>query len=184
MFPHWFLLYLYDLSIDISGMVKSLTIILPISPFVWSYLLYVFIYALVAQTVKNTRAMQETKIQSLGWKDPLENGMATHSIFLPGKFHRKRCLVGYCTWGHKESDMTEQQTLHFLHMLGAYIYLQLSYLHIFMFCHYVMTFLEKVCFHFNPKKGNAKECSNYCTIALISHASKVMFKILQARFQQ
>ena len=35
-----------------------------------------------------------------------------------------------------------------------------------------------------PKKGNAKECSNYCTIALISHASKVMLKILQARFQQ
>ena len=35
-----------------------------------------------------------------------------------------------------------------------------------------------------PKKGNAKECSNYCTIALISHASRVMFKILQARLQQ
>ena len=35
-----------------------------------------------------------------------------------------------------------------------------------------------------PKKGNAKECSNYCTIALISHASKVMIKILQARLQQ
>ena len=35
-----------------------------------------------------------------------------------------------------------------------------------------------------PKKGNAKECSNYHTIALISHASKVMIKILQARLQQ
>ena len=35
-----------------------------------------------------------------------------------------------------------------------------------------------------PKKGNAKECSNYSTIALISHASKVMLKILQARLQQ
>ena len=35
-----------------------------------------------------------------------------------------------------------------------------------------------------PKKGNAKECSNYCTIALISHASEVMLKILQARLQQ
>ena len=35
-----------------------------------------------------------------------------------------------------------------------------------------------------PKKGNAKECSNYCTIALISHASKVMLKFLQARLQQ
>ena len=35
-----------------------------------------------------------------------------------------------------------------------------------------------------PKKGNAKECSNYCKIALISHASKIMLKILQARLQQ
>ena len=35
-----------------------------------------------------------------------------------------------------------------------------------------------------PKKGNAKECSNYCTVALISHASKVMLQILQTRLQQ
>ena len=44
--------------------------------------------------------------------------------------------------------------------------------------------LEKSVFIPIPKKGNAKECSNYCTIALISHASKVMLKILQARLQQ
>ena len=44
--------------------------------------------------------------------------------------------------------------------------------------------LEKVSFHSNPKKGNVKECSNYRTVALISHASKVMLKILQARLQQ
>ena len=43
--------------------------------------------------------------------------------------------------------------------------------------------LEKVSVHPIPKKGNAKECSNYCTIALISHASKIMLKILQARLQ-
>ena len=48
----------------------------------------------------------------------------------------------------------------------------------------VATTLEKVSFHSNPKKGSAKECLNYCTIALISHASKVMLKILQARLQQ
>ena len=48
----------------------------------------------------------------------------------------------------------------------------------------VATGLEKVSFHFNPKEGSAKECSNYRTIALISHASKVMLKILQARLQQ
>ena len=48
----------------------------------------------------------------------------------------------------------------------------------------VATGLEKVSFHSIPKKGNAKECSNYHTIALISHASKIMLKILPARLQQ
>ena len=48
----------------------------------------------------------------------------------------------------------------------------------------VATGLEKVSFHSNPKEGNAKECSDYRTAALISHASKVMLKILQARLQQ
>ena len=48
----------------------------------------------------------------------------------------------------------------------------------------VTTGLEKSVFFPLPKKGNAKECSNYRTIVLISHASKVMLKILQARLQQ
>ena len=48
----------------------------------------------------------------------------------------------------------------------------------------VVTGLEKVSFHSNPRKGNAKECLIDCTIALISYASKVMLNILQARLQQ
>ena len=48
----------------------------------------------------------------------------------------------------------------------------------------VATGLEKVSFHSNPEERHAKECSNYVTIALISHASKVILKILQARLQQ
>ena len=48
----------------------------------------------------------------------------------------------------------------------------------------VATGLEKLSFHSNPKKGNAKECSNYRTIALISQAGKVMLKFFQARLQQ
>ena len=48
----------------------------------------------------------------------------------------------------------------------------------------VATGLEKVGFHFNPKERQPKECSNYHTIALISHASKVMLKILQVKLQQ
>ena len=46
------------------------------------------------------------------------------------------------------------------------------------------TGLERSVFIPIPKKGNAKECSNYCTIALVSHTSKVMLKILQIRLQQ
>ena len=48
----------------------------------------------------------------------------------------------------------------------------------------VATGLKKVSFHSNPKENNAKERSNYGTIGLISHASKVMLKILQAMLQQ
>ena len=48
----------------------------------------------------------------------------------------------------------------------------------------VATGLERSVFIPNPKKGNAKECSNYCTIVLNSLVSKVMLKILQARLQQ
>ena len=47
----------------------------------------------------------------------------------------------------------------------------------------VATRLELVSFHSNPKKGNAKGCSNYCTVALISHASKVMLKISKPGFK-
>ena len=48
----------------------------------------------------------------------------------------------------------------------------------------VATGLEDVSFHSNPKEKQCQECSNYCTIALISHTSKVMLKFLQARLQQ
>ena len=48
----------------------------------------------------------------------------------------------------------------------------------------VATGLEKVSFHYNPKERQCQKCTNYHTIALISHASKVMLKILQAMLQQ
>ena len=48
----------------------------------------------------------------------------------------------------------------------------------------VATGLEKVSFHSNPKERQSKECSNYHTMALISHASQAVLKILQARLQQ
>ena len=70
----------------------------------------------VAQKVKRLPALQETWVRSLGWEDPLEKWMATHSrqptlVFLPGEFHGQRTLVGYNPWGLKESDTTEWQIL-------------------------------------------------------------------------
>ena len=63
---------------------------------------------MVAQTVKNLPAMQETRVQSLGREDPLEKEMQSTPVLLPGEFHGQRSLVGYCSWGHKESDTTER----------------------------------------------------------------------------
>ena len=61
----------------------------------------------MAQMVKNLPAMQETRVQSLGWEDLLEKGMATHSVFLPGEFHGQRSLAVYSPWGCRELDMTQ-----------------------------------------------------------------------------
>ena len=46
------------------------------------------------------------------------------------------------------------------------------------------TGLEKVSFHYSPKERQCQRCSSYCTVALISHASKIILKILQVRLQQ
>ena len=61
----------------------------------------------MAQMVQNLPAMQETRVQSLGWEDLLEKGMATHSVFLPGEFHGQRSLAVYSPWGCRELDMTQ-----------------------------------------------------------------------------
>ena len=58
--------------------------------------------------IKNLPAMQETQVQSLGWEGPLEKGMATPPVFLPGEFQGQRSLANYSPWDHKESVTTEQ----------------------------------------------------------------------------
>ena len=55
--------------------------------------------------------MQETQIQALGRENPLEKGMQPTPVFLPGKFHGQKTLVGYKSWGHKELDMPEHAFL-------------------------------------------------------------------------
>ena len=56
---------------------------------------------------KNPPVMQGPQTQFLGGEDPLEKGMATHSVFLPGEFHGQRSLAGYSPWHCKKSDMSE-----------------------------------------------------------------------------
>ena len=74
--------------------------------------------SLVAQTVKNPPAMRETWVWSLGWEDPLENGMATHSSILAWKIPR----TVYSPWDCKESDTAEPLSLSTLiKNLGVFI---------------------------------------------------------------
>ena len=68
----------------------------------------------MAQMVKRLPSVLETKVQSLGGEDPLEEEMATQ-VFLPGKSHGQRSLAGYSPWDGKELDTTER--LHF-HLWG------------------------------------------------------------------
>ena len=67
--------------------------------------------SLVAQTIKNLPAVQESQVQSLGWKDPQEKGMATHFSILAWEIPRQGGEPGggggYSSWGCKESDMVE-----------------------------------------------------------------------------
>ena len=73
--------------------------------------LHLYLYhlwaSLVAQLVKNPPAVRETWIWSLGWENPLENGMATHSSILAGRIP----WTIYSSWGRRESDTTEWLSL-------------------------------------------------------------------------
>ena len=64
----------------------------------------------MAQQVKNPPAMQEPRVQSLGWEDALEKETAPTPIFLPGKNNGQRNLVGCRPKGHKELDTAERQS--------------------------------------------------------------------------
>ena len=60
--------------------------------------------------VKNLPGIQEpqkTQVRSLGWEDPLEEGLQPSLVFLPAESHGQRSLVNYSPWACKESDMTE-----------------------------------------------------------------------------
>ena len=78
--------------------------------------------SLVVQTVKNLPAMQETQIQSLVGKIPWRREWLPTPVFLPGEFHGQQSLMGYSPWGCKESDTTEQLTLHYNYVVGLVLF--------------------------------------------------------------
>ena len=106
---------LFSIS-DYSLIIHGCVIGFPVSYLYWA--------SLVAQTVKCLPAMQKTWVRSLGLEDPLEKEMASIieiiPVFLSGKFHGWRSLVGYSPWGRRESDMTEQ--LQFLSFFSISIF--------------------------------------------------------------
>ena len=110
-------------------------------------------------------------------------------VFLPGESQGQGSLVGCRLWGRTESDMNEvtlqQHTYELFQILkdDAVKVLHSICQQIWKTQQWPQDWKRSV-FTPIPKKGNAKECSNYCTIALISHGSKALLKILQARFQQ
>ena len=81
--------------------------------------------------VKNPPAKQEIRVQSLGQEDPLVEQLTP--VFLPGKFHGQRSLVGYSPWGHKELDTTGELSIPSLRqasyrvcMISAYSFISFS----------------------------------------------------------
>ena len=67
--------------------------------------------SLAAQIVKNSLAVWNTWVLSLGWEDPLEEGMVTHSSVLTWRIPMDRGAWQATLWGHKESDTTERLTM-------------------------------------------------------------------------
>ena len=80
----------------------------------------------MAQTVKRLPAMREMQVRFLGWKDPLEKEMATHSRTLAQKAREWRRLLGCSPWGHKEPDTTERLHLPFHEHWGVCVAFQIT----------------------------------------------------------
>ena len=67
--------------------------------------------SLVAQMVKNLPTVWETWVRFLGWEDPLEKGMATHSTILSGEFHGQRSLTAQCWCSEGQAQWTAKATV-------------------------------------------------------------------------
>ena len=112
------------------------------------------------------------QVGSQGWEDPLEKEMAPHSSKMPRGI--LTLAPGSDGIPVEVFQILKDDAVKVLHSIYQQIWKTQQWPQDW----------KKSVFIPTPKKGNAKECSNYRTVALISHASKVMLKILQARIQQ
>ena len=124
----------------------------------------------MAQQIKNPPAMQETKetwVQSLGQEDPRRRKWQLDPVFFPKKSHGHRNLAGYSP---KDCKRDRQDWVHMCY--DAVKVLHSTCQQIWNTQQWPQDWKRSV-FIPIPKKGNAKECSNYHTIALISHAKSL-----------
>ena len=70
--------------------------------------------------------MQKPWVQSLGQEDPLEEGMTTNPVFLPGESHGQKNLMDYGPWGCKELETTEQLSMYWIWMSNLYFKMNMS----------------------------------------------------------
>ena len=115
--------------------------------------------SLVAQTVRNLPAMQETWVWSLGGEDPLEKERQPTSVFLSGKFHGQRNLAGYNLWGCKELVTSERLTL----SLHFYLQIETVLLLLFQFgCFYFFFWPDAVARTFNTMLNGSVKIGHPC----------------------
>ena len=81
-------------------------------------ILFISSGSVVQESACDAGDTQETQVQSPSQEDPLEKEMTPTAVFLPGKSHRQRSLVGYSPWSCKELDMTEQLSHTHTHTLS------------------------------------------------------------------
>ena len=128
----------------------------------------------MAQQVKNLPAILKTWVWSLGWEDPLEmDNLECEVKWALGSISTNKASGGDGIPAEL-FQILKDDPVKVLHSICQQILKTQPWPQDW----------KRSVFIPIPKKGNAKECSNYHTIALISHISKVMLKILQARLQQ
>ena len=93
------------------------------------------------------------------WEDPLKKEMATDSIFLPGKSHRERSLVGYILWSHKESDSTEHARTHLFLCVFMCVYIHMIYNYNFCVYIYIYMCICVLVVQFCPAPCSHTDCS-------------------------